>query len=103
MHTLDGVSAPEDEVEPGPHLLDLLNGQAEDGELEYLPCALPSAIAAPLQALLNRLLPEAERDFCSSSSDSYADARDLPPPGMDLEALVRAQIDACAARGKCAQ
>ena len=48
-------------------------------ELEYLPCALPSAIAAPLQALLNRLLPEAERDFCSSSSDSYADARDLPP------------------------
>lgn len=49
-------------------------------ELEYLPCAhaASAAAAAPLQALLDRLLPAAERDFCSTQSECFADARDLP-------------------------
>ena len=48
-------------------------------EVEYLPCAIAAGVAAPLQALLNRLLPESERDFCSTNVDAYGGARDLPP------------------------
>ena len=47
-------------------------------ELEYLPCGLAAAAAAPLQALLDRLLPEAERDFCSASSECFSGVLDLP-------------------------
>ena len=40
-------------------------------EVEYLPCALActAATCAPLHALVDMLLPPAERDFCSSATE----------------------------------
>ena len=68
-------------------------------EVEYLPCALATAAAAaPLQALLDRLLPEAERDYCSAQSECFADAHDLPAlvgpehSALLLVGLLRARI-----------
>jgi hypothetical protein len=60
-------------------------------ELEYLPCSLASAAAtvAPLQALLDKLLPSGERDFCSSSTECFHEACGLPAAfGLEHGALL---------------
>ena len=47
-------------------------------EVEYLPCAVANAPAAPLKAIADLLLPADERDFCSSETECFRDAVGLP-------------------------
>ena len=58
-------------------------------EIEYLPCCLASAAAAPLDALADRLLPAGERDFSSSETECFRDVQDLPDRfGVEHSALL---------------
>ena len=59
-----------------------LNGVAI--EVEYLPCALATAAAAPLAAFVDVLLARGDRDFCSSEVECFRDVQNLPH-NFDLE------------------
>ena len=79
----------------------MLNGLA--AEVEYLPCALATAAAAPLEAFIDVLLPAAELDFCSSRTECFRDAQDLPSEfslehsALLLVGLMRARLGVPAA------